>query len=237
VICVEPVTGDLVPVTADLVPVTGDLVPVTGDLVPVTADLVPVTGDLVPVTSDLEPVTGDLEPVTADLVPVTGDLVPVTSDLVPVTSDLEPVTGDLVPVTGDLLESVTGDLEPVKYHPNFIFISIQLPQGNNGPGVITRVAQQLCGSKNVTEMIAKKRCKNFSVLPIETCYSIRWPEHIKFFKEEFLNETLSRLDNSLIAHVWNKHSAATALTREANVAYVHIAKEHCPKVIKASEFF
>jgi hypothetical protein len=86
-------------------------------------------------------------------------------------------------------------------------------------------------------MIGMKRCKSFSVLPIESCYSIRWPEHIKFFKEEFLNETMSRLDHSLIAHVWNKHSAATELTPEANVAYVHLAKKFCPKVIEASKFF
>lgn len=86
-------------------------------------------------------------------------------------------------------------------------------------------------------MVSSKMCKNFRVLPVEACYSIRWPEHIKFFKEEFLNETLERLDTSIIAHVWNKHSAATPLTLDSNVAYVHLAKKFCPKVVSASEFF
>lgn len=110
-------------------------------------------------------------------------------------------------------------------------------QGNNGPGVITRVLQQLCDTKDVLKMISSNECKNFRVLPIESCYSIRWPEHVKFFKPEFLNETLERLSDSIIAHVWNKHSAATPLTLDSNVAYIHLAKKFCPKVVKASEFF
>jgi len=109
--------------------------------------------------------------------------------------------------------------------------------GNNGPGVITRVLQEICNTKDVLKMISSNQCKNFRVLPVETCYSIRWPEHIKFFKEEFLNETMERLNDSLIAHVWNKHSAATLLSLDANVAYIQLAKKYCPKVIKASKFF
>lgn len=105
-------------------------------------------------------------------------------------------------------------------------------------------------------MIATQQCRNFRVLPIESCYSseliddvrlrissdfdcflVRWPEHIKFFKKEFLNETMERLSDSIIAHVWNKHSAATPLTLDSNVAYIELAKKYCPRVVKASEFF
>ncbi|KAG5675819.1 hypothetical protein PVAND_005690 [Polypedilum vanderplanki] len=109
--------------------------------------------------------------------------------------------------------------------------------GNNGPGVLTRVLQKICGTKDVMKMMIDGVCKNFNVLPIEKCYSIRWPEHRKFFEEAFLNETLERLSDSLIAHVWNKHSAATVLTKESNVAYIHLAKKYCPKTLSASEFF
>ncbi|CRL00703.1 CLUMA_CG013960, isoform A [Clunio marinus] len=109
--------------------------------------------------------------------------------------------------------------------------------GNNGPGVITRVCQEICHTKNVSEMITMNNCENFHVLPIESCYSIRWPEHIKFFKKEFLNETLQRLNHSIIAHVWNKHSAATPLNVNSNVAYINLAKRYCPKVVAVSEFF
>jgi lactosylceramide 4-alpha-galactosyltransferase len=110
--------------------------------------------------------------------------------------------------------------------------------GNNGPGVLTRVLQKICNTKNVLEMIAdESKCGNFKVLPIEAAYSIRWPEHIKFFREEFLNETLDRLSNSVIAHVWNKHSAATQQSINSNSAYLHLARKHCPKVLSASEYF
>jgi lactosylceramide 4-alpha-galactosyltransferase len=110
-------------------------------------------------------------------------------------------------------------------------------QGNNGPGVITRVLQKLCDTVDVPKMIAMKHCKTFKVLPIESCYSVGWPEYIKFFKEEFLSETMSRLNESLITHVWNKYSAGTKLNLEANVAYIHLAKKYCPKVVRTSDVF
>lgn len=109
--------------------------------------------------------------------------------------------------------------------------------GYNGPGVLTRTLHKICGTRNVMKMISDNVCKNFRVLPIDVCYSVRWPEHQKFFKEEFLNETLNRLSNSIIAHVWNKHSWNTPLTNNSNVAYIHLARKYCPKTLAASEFF
>lgn len=109
--------------------------------------------------------------------------------------------------------------------------------GANGPGVLTRTLHKICSTKDVMKMITEKVCKNFRVLPIEACYSIRWPEHVKFFREEFLNETMERLTDSFIAHVWNKHSAATPLKKTSNVAYIHLAKKYCPKTLDASDYF
>lgn len=87
------------------------------------------------------------------------------------------------------------------------------------------------------KMIEGNVCKNFHVLPINKCYSIRWPEHAKFFKPEFLNETLDRLSDSLIAHVWNKFSSTTMLKNDSESAYIHLAKKFCPKTINACDFF
>lgn len=106
--------------------------------------------------------------------------------------------------------------------------------GNNGPGVLTRVLHKICGTKKVLEMISKNSCKNFRVLPVEKCYSIRWPEHAKFFKSQFLNETLDRLSNSIIAHVWNKFSYSTKLTKDSDVAYIHLARKFCPRTLEVS---
>lgn len=102
---------------------------------------------------------------------------------------------------------------------------------------MTRTLHKICGTKRVMEMISGEVCKNFRVLPIEKCYNLRWPEYAKFFKPEFLNETLERLSNSLIAHVWNKFSATSNLTRNSEVAYIHLARKFCPKVLSVSEYF
>lgn len=109
--------------------------------------------------------------------------------------------------------------------------------GNNGPGVITRTLKKICGTSKVMEMIELDVCKDFRVLPIDKCYSIRWVEHAKFFKPEFLNETLERLSNSLIAHVWNKFSSTTPLTKDAEVAYIHLARKFCPKTLSVGDYF
>lgn len=87
------------------------------------------------------------------------------------------------------------------------------------------------------KMISSNICRNFRVLPVESCYSIRWPEWDKFFKEKYLNETMTRLNTSVIAHVWNKHSAEFPLTTDSSVAYIELAKKHCPRVVAASEIF
>lgn len=48
---------------------------------------------------------------------------------------------------------------------------------------------------------------------------------------------MDRLKDSIIAHVWNKHSAATSLEIDAKVAYTTLARQYCPKVIRASQYF
>lgn len=104
--------------------------------------------------------------------------------------------------------------------------------GNNGPGVLTRVLKEICQTDEVKHM-NKSKCYGFSVLPIKDCYSIQWQEHQKFFKEQYLSEAMARLNDSLIAHVWNKHSETTPLLATSNVAYIQLAKEFCPKVLES----
>lgn len=99
---------------------------------------------------------------------------------------------------------------------------------------MTRVLQRICKTKDTTEMFD---CDGFHVLPVETSYTIRWTESEKFFKPEFRDEALERLKTSIIAHVWNKLTSEHNLTVESDVAYIHLAKEFCPKVLKASNIF
>ena len=107
--------------------------------------------------------------------------------------------------------------------------------------VITRVLEEICHGKYfkriARDMVAPNACKDFHVLPVEACYAIEGPDYRMFFEEKYLNETMKRLQNSIIAHVWNKFSEKTPLKTDANVAYIHLAKKYCPRVVEASHFF
>lgn len=103
--------------------------------------------------------------------------------------------------------------------------------------VITRVLKEICKGKNAFHEDTPSSCKTFHTLPVDACYSIKGSEYKKFFDERYLNETMGRLRSSVIAHVWNKFSAETPLSIDANVAYIHLAKRYCPRVVKASKFF
>ena len=108
---------------------------------------------------------------------------------------------------------------------------------NNGPFVLTRVLYGLCGTKDIQQMISKDICPNFRVLPTEDCYDIKWSELYKFFKPEYLNETLGRVSDALMTHVWNKISAQIPLAKDADAAYIHLAKKYCPRTLDACDHF
>lgn len=109
--------------------------------------------------------------------------------------------------------------------------------GNNGPGVITRVLQDVCQTNNIAIM-NRERCSGFQVYPKEAFYAISWPLWEHFFEAQYLEETLKQIDNSYIAHVWNKHSMQRRVKVGSNVAYGKLAERHCPKVYAAcGEFF
>lgn len=86
--------------------------------------------------------------------------------------------------------------------------------------------------------MTSERCQGFQVLPTQYCYAIPYPEYLKFFQEAYLQEVIEKLGDSIIAHVWNKLSETTELSVNSPAAYMHLAKQYCPKVIAAcGEFF
>lgn len=99
---------------------------------------------------------------------------------------------------------------------------------------MTNVLVKACNTKDVTGMV---ECDGFHVLPIESSYTIRWREAEKFFEPEYRDDLLYRLNESTIAHVWNKLTADYKLTVDSDVAYVHLARKNCPKVLQASKDF
>ncbi|CAD7012810.1 unnamed protein product [Ceratitis capitata] len=110
--------------------------------------------------------------------------------------------------------------------------------GNNGPGVITRVMNDVCKTANIELMMDTKRCMGFNIMPREAFYAIPWMNWEHFFEAQYLTETLELLKNSYVAHVWNKHSKKRHIKVGSNAAYGILAEKHCPKVYAAAgEYF
>ena len=108
---------------------------------------------------------------------------------------------------------------------------------NNGPGVITRTLKKICNTNDNLEMVGGS-CRGFQVLAQNCCFAIEYPEHKKFFEEEYLIEVMDKINDSLIVHIWNKLSESTKLSVNTSVAYIRLAKQYCPKVIEAcGEYF
>ncbi|KAH8353247.1 hypothetical protein KR084_009797 [Drosophila pseudotakahashii] len=111
--------------------------------------------------------------------------------------------------------------------------------GNNGPGVITRVAQKICGTKDIALMQEdSKRCMGFKVFGRGAFYAVPWKRWRDFFEPEKLEETLARCKDSYVVHVWNKHSSTQLIQQGSKSAYAKYAEQNCPRSYKAAgEYF
>ncbi|XP_058824632.1 lactosylceramide 4-alpha-galactosyltransferase [Topomyia yanbarensis] len=109
--------------------------------------------------------------------------------------------------------------------------------GNNGPGVITRVFKRVC-STNAPLLMTRERCRHFTVFPPEAFYAINFEDYLQFFEERWLDQALTALNRSVVAHVWNKFSRDHKVRVGSQVAYGVLAERYCPRVYQASgEFF
>ncbi|XP_017076005.2 lactosylceramide 4-alpha-galactosyltransferase [Drosophila eugracilis] len=111
--------------------------------------------------------------------------------------------------------------------------------GNNGPGVITRVAQKICGTKDITLMQEDpKRCMGFKVFGRGAFYAVPWKKWRDFFDPEKLESTLASCKDSYVVHVWNKHSSTLPIKKGLKSAYAIYAEQNCPRSFKAAgEYF
>lgn len=110
--------------------------------------------------------------------------------------------------------------------------------GTNGPGVMTRTVKKICGSDDVKSIIFRDNCQfNFRVAPMETFYNIEYYEYQKFFEEAYTDEVVDRLEESVVAHVWNTVSKTIKLNRDSKAPYVQLAKTYCPNTVAANYEF
>lgn len=107
----------------------------------------------------------------------------------------------------------------------------------NGPGALTEIIHEMCNTSD-TKQMKRESCGGFSVLPTEACYEIDYPEWEKFFDESSVDEVMCRTQNSSIIHFWNYMSSGGKLSTKSKAAYIKLAQEFCPRVLKAAgDFF
>lgn len=111
--------------------------------------------------------------------------------------------------------------------------------GNNGPGVITRVVQRICGTQDIALMIDdRKRCMGFKVFDRNAFYAVPWKHWRHFFEPQLLEQTLTHTKDSYVVHVWNNLSKQQAIKVGSSTAYGKYAEQHCPKAYAAAgEYF
>lgn len=78
-----------------------------------------------------------------------------------------------------------------------------------------------------------ERCNGFRAYPPNEFYAIPWRNWSMFFEPNQLQQTLERTKDSLVIHVWNKHSIKRKFKVGTKAAYGVIAERHCPKVYKS----
>lgn len=108
----------------------------------------------------------------------------------------------------------------------------------NGPVLITRVVKGLCGTNDLKKIIEMKSCQGFHSLNNSLCYEISYPEWKKLMEENFTEEVLRRVENSVAVHFWNHVSRSVTLKSDSRAAYTMLGRQFCPKVMEScGEFF
>lgn len=102
--------------------------------------------------------------------------------------------------------------------------------GQNGPGVITRVAEAICATKNISEMYDCSCAGNFKVLSPKTFYPVPWEDWTRLFEETTEENVEVLVKDSYVVHMWNNLSKNKKILLEENVTYNLLARKYCPKV-------
>jgi lactosylceramide 4-alpha-galactosyltransferase len=80
----------------------------------------------------------------------------------------------------------------------------------------------------------RENCSGFEVLPSKECYAINYNDWRKFFDERFTNKILNVTSESFAIDFWGFLSDSIKLPTNSDSAYIKIAKEFCPRTLKAS---
>ncbi|XP_034945377.1 uncharacterized protein [Chelonus insularis] len=100
---------------------------------------------------------------------------------------------------------------------------------HNGPDILTKVLQTICGTQNALEMV-KERCEGFTVYPPHVFYPIHYNSWRRYFENIDKHTTMKLIQNSITIHVWNKLSYLKEIQVGDDVPYAVTANQYCPKI-------
>lgn len=103
--------------------------------------------------------------------------------------------------------------------------------GGYGPKIIGYAMTSLCNETDLIKAIPMKECKGFHIMDSYLCYEIFYQDWWKFAEEEFANEVMGRVQNSLVVHFWSSCWDNRTLDVNSEAAYIQLAREFCPKVL------
>lgn len=85
--------------------------------------------------------------------------------------------------------------------------------------------------------MVRERCRGFKVYPPSGFYAVPWQNWRWFFDQHLAERTLNLTKDSIVIHVWNKHSINRRVRVGSHVAYGLAAEKNCPKVYAASGMY
>lgn len=105
--------------------------------------------------------------------------------------------------------------------------------GSNGPKLLTRVYKNRCNSNQEVQDVPMI-CSNFAMLPKEKCYNVPWELWSLFFDESSSNQVMEMVKDSYFVHTWNDATWSTKIMTNSSAAFIQIARNSCPEVLKTS---
>lgn len=100
----------------------------------------------------------------------------------------------------------------------------------------TRILEDICSTENRT-LWTRNRCHGFTIQSKETFYPISWSNYTLYFEPEKFEDTMQRIENATIIHVWNDRSKNIWNKVGINNAYQVVAERNCPLVYFDSDLF
>uniref|UniRef100_A0A8D8GDZ4 Lactosylceramide 4-alpha-galactosyltransferase n=1 Tax=Culex pipiens TaxID=7175 RepID=A0A8D8GDZ4_CULPI len=108
----------------------------------------------------------------------------------------------------------------------------------NGPFLVTRILRQYC---NVTEPwhMTREQCGGqFGVLPPDQFFQVFYPHQSWYFEANRTREVMERMKGKVLTHLWNKLTNGIKLKKDANAAYIELARLYCPNALwSVKEYF